>query len=473
MTIKEAANQNSGFQYVVESLELLAGVSRRILYNTDFSADPMALQKQWDDTEFLLRTLKQDCDTGAVRSLGHSLMQVRDISTTLRNCGNGVVLDDIQLFEIKNFSMLCSKIRADVETLDLNRIVDIGDFTHVVSLLDPDRTGVPHFYIYDSYDSRLPQIRRELRALQAGNAGGTENPRLAELWQQNADMENDIRTKLSETLQPFAGQLVDTLQKIGDFDILLAKARLAMNENLCKPAVSEKVDFQGLFNMRLRNLLKEQQLEFQPVDIESDHGLCLVTGANMAGKTVLLKSLGTAQLMAQFGFFVPARKADIPLVDDVVFCIGDEQDEMNGLSSFASEILKINGIIERAKTERLLVLVDEPARTTNPVEGMAIVKAVAVFLSHRNSFSFMTTHYSGLNVDCKKLRVRGLRKDIEDLETVTPQNINSFIDYTLVEDSSENVPREAIRIAEIFGFDRNVLENAKEFLGKQSGKQLR
>lgn len=444
-----------------------------MLYGTDFATDAAVLQRRWDDTQTLLDVLKQDCNANAVNDLKHSLMQVRDISTTLRNCENGVVLDDIQLFEVKNFSILCTRIRKQVAVLKLDRIVEIGDFSDIVKLLDPDGTGVPHFYVYDSYDSRLPQIRRELRALQAKNDGESRNPHLAELWRLNAEIENGVRANLSETLRASAAQLVEALEKTGHLDILLAKAGLASDNGLCKPEISENIDFKGLFNMRLRDLLKAQQSDFQPVDIKAGQGLCLITGANMAGKTVLLKSLGTAQLMAQFGFFVPARKADIPLVDDVVFCIGDEQDEMNGLSSFASEILKINGIIERIKNEKLLVLIDEPARTTNPVEGMAMVKAVAGFLSRRDSFSFITTHYSGLDVDCRRLRVRGLRDDIETIDGINPQNINRYIDYTLVEDNSENVPHEAMRIAEIFGFDGEVLENAKEFLGKQSGKQLR
>ena len=149
-----------------------------------------------------------------------------------------------------------------------------------------------------------------------------------------------------------------------------------------------------------------------------------------------------------------------------MLCLGDEQDEMNGLSSFASEMLKINEILKRAKSERLLVLIDEPARTTNPVEGMAIVDAIVRHLNAQDSFTLVTTHYSGLKSDCKRLRVKGLRQDLDKEVRITPKNINNFIDYSLVEDVAGDVPQEALRIAEILDFDSEVLASAREFLKK-------
>ena len=127
-------------------------------------------------------------------------------------------------------------------------------------------------------------------------------------------------------------------------------------------------------------------------------------------------------------------------------------------------MLKINNIIQQTKQNRLLVLIDEPARTTNPYEGMAIVDAIVEYLNRQSSFSLLTTHYSGLLSQCKRLRVKGLKQGIDDTQRITPQNINSFIDYTLTEDHSGNVPQEALRIAEILNFDTEVLSNARKAL---------
>lgn len=170
-------------------------------------------------------------------------------------------------------------------------------------------------------------------------------------------------------------------------------------------------------------------------------------------------------MLAQFGFFVPAQEATITLMDKVVFCIGDEQNEMNGLSSFASEILKINEVVQESDRRKMLVLIDEPARTTNPTEGKAIVQAIASIMNRRDSYCLITTHYSQLGIDCRKLRVKGFA-DTEITGTITPQNINQYMDYTLQEDNSDSVPHEALRIAEILNCNPELITTAKNFMEK-------
>ena len=226
------------------------------------------------------------------------------------------------------------------------------------------------------------------------------------------------------------------------------------------------MQYKGLFNPRLLHRNQEHRLRYQPIDIIVHPGLCLITGANMAGKTVLLKTLGIAQLLTQFGMYVPAESATVSLVDDVIFCIGDEQNEMNGLSSFASEIIKISEVVQLSASQRLLILIDEPARTTNPVEGKAIVQALSDILISRDSFSLVTTHYSQLGVPCRRLRIAGFREDLVGAP-LSPENINLFMDYSLVEDNSDTVPQEALRIATLLRCDGILIQKAQEHLTNQ------
>ena len=183
----------------------------------------------------------------------------------------------------------------------------------------------------------------------------------------------------------------------------------------------------------------------------------------MAGKTVLLKSIGVAQLMYQVGFPVPATSARMKAVDDVVFCIGDEQNEMNGLSSYAAEITRISDVMKRSESEHLLVLIDEPARTTNPVEGKALVQAITTIMHHMNSITMITTHYSQLGMECRRLRVKGFVEQMADMP-LTAQTINRFIDYSLIADTSDEVPQEALRIAELLDCNPELIHQAKLFL---------
>ena len=229
---------------------------------------------------------------------------------------------------------------------------------------------------------------------------------------------------------------------------------------------NERLSFQKLFHPQLREILLQEGRKFQPVDVGLERGVTLLTGANMAGKSVLLKSIALAQGLAQFGFYVPAERAEIVPVSDILTCMGDGQDELSGLSSFAAEMLCVNEILLRVKRgEKVLVLIDELARTTNPTEGRAIVNGVIEFLAAYQIRALVTTHYGGIIAPCRKLRVRGFREE-KIQGKLTLQNITDYIDYSLLEDASGEVSQEAIRIAEIIGVSRELTDNAKKFLDK-------
>ncbi len=147
-------------------------------------------------------------------------------------------------------------------------------------------------------------------------------------------------------------------------------------------------------------------------------------------------------------------------VEEVFCVIDDRQTEQKGLSSFAVEILNINKIIERTKQGRhLLVLVDELARTTNPDEGRSIVNAFVMMMDKYEVMSLVSTHYSGVAAHCRRLRVKGLMMN-KITDDITPKNLNRFMDYSLVETTSDEVPTEALTIARIFHADEEFLKLA-------------
>ena len=207
------------------------------------------------------------------------------------------------------------------------------------------------------------------------------------------------------------------------------------------------------------------------MDIAACAGATLITGANMAGKTVLLKSIATAQLMVQCGFFAPAAKAVVPLFGGLEMSVGDGQNEMNGLSSYASEMVRISQILEQSRRQRMLVLIDEPARTTNPVEGKALVEALVEICQRSESTALITTHYSGLGNHCRRLRVKGFREGLS-ASRLSPMTINQFIDYSLEEDLDGDAPQEALRIAALLGCDAELIEIAKQKYQQSKHTQL-
>lgn len=471
--LKEKLSAEPGFQYVIDNMELMSASGRHLMLHQPFFTDSNALINEYNNTERMIAALDNEELRPSLDTLRHQFMQLHDLTGTLANISRHAVLDEIELFEIKNLSHICTIAAKSAAELGIADMLRLPDTKPVFHLLDPDNTNIPHFYIYDSYHPQLPEIRRQLKALQIHiDAIADDNDekkniqiKINDLIDKQNDIQRLVMEQLSDKLQPHLQLLTTAHNQMAYGDFLLAKATITKQWHLSRPSLSSdgSTHYVSLWNPRLKHRNETLHQRYQPVDIEIFNGSCLVTGANMAGKTVLLKSVGIAQLMAQYGFFVPAQQAQISIVDDVAFCIGDEQNEMNGLSSFASEITKISSVLTRAKKERLLILIDEPARTTNPIEGKALVQAVATILDKEPSQTIITTHYSQLGLSCRRLRVKGFVESLSDA-IVTPDNINSFIDYSLLPDNSDEVPHEALRIASIMQCDKEMLETAERFL---------
>lgn len=480
ITIKDKLSADPGFQYVVDSVELMSAAGRRRMLAQEFLTDADLLNAELDRVGRIESCLSLQ----PVSHLRHQLMQMHDLQGTLNNLRQHICLEEIELFEIKSFSLLCIETMRAATEMGVADILAIPDMREVFTLLDPDGTGLPNFYVYDSYHPDLAGLRRNLKALQTKQQGSslhstehTKDDALAlqrainDLFDRQNQIQQQVIAQLSDKLVSYQSLLQQAHDRMAYTDFLFAKATLAQKWQLVRPeikqssnqAIRQSSNLVQMWNPRLRHRNEEQGLRYQPVDITLTGGTCLITGANMAGKTVLLKTVGIIQMMVQFGFFVPAGHAEVILVDDVVFCIGDEQNEMNGLSSFASEIIKISNALSRAENEHLLILIDEPARTTNPIEGKAIVQAVADILDRRQSLTLITTHYSQLGLSCRRLRVRGFVEEAAN-ERLTPENINRFIDYSLLSDESDDVPQEALRIASILQCNSQLLDKATAYL---------
>ena len=123
--------------------------------------------------------------------------------------------------------------------------------------------------------------------------------------------------------------------------------------------------------------------------------MLLITGPNTGGKTVTLKMAGLFVLLALSGFYLPAKSAEIPLVDGVYSDIGDEQSIEQSLSTFSAHIKNISGILTRL-TEHSLVLFDELGAGTDPGEGAALAVAVSEFVMSTGAKAIVTSHFNDL-----------------------------------------------------------------------------
>ena len=446
MTFKSALEIDCGLRFMYDTLDIISPCGRKML----LEGEMMTTKREID---FHYRRLNEIYDKDCTK-IAHKLMCLKDIHTTLSRLENGAVLDDIELFEVKYLAIVSSEVLA---LLQEQNIVAVGlpHLRKVVEILDPDGVNIPSFYVYDSYSDELREVRKQIKAIQGNGEELPDDKRqqLAVLLQRNADLELEIREMLSGRLREFAGDLSVALRNLSFLDILIAKAGQMKKLGLCFPVVVEDGEtfYNGMFNPAVKDALVAKGKEYMPVDIEFEREPVTIIGANMGGKTVVLKSLALNQLLTQFGFGVAAHDCCVNLVDEVALCIGDDQSIEKGISSFAAEMMAINKVVLKIREGRnMLALVDEPARTTNPVEGTALVEGLLDVLGEIKGGFVLTTHYNILNGNVKRYRVKGLRDNI--------------MDYTLEVTHCGDVPHEAVAIAESLGIDPQWIECTKRNL---------
>ena len=431
---------------MIDQLELQSGYARRWLLDTEMMTRAEDIVACYDAlhhfVEFVERVDKIHIDT-----LLFKLQGLKDIRTTIRNLAGKQVLDDIELFEVKHLAILAGDVAKLLKQHDLDSVVAIPPLDQVINILDPDGMKIATFYIYDSYCEQLKQLRSQMR----------QHPdQQDDLILQADALEDSVRADLSERLRPFATAIEQAQLALARTDVLMAKAMQMRAMGLTFPELSldGMCRYEGIFHPQVQAAVTSHGRKYQPVDIAYGLQPTLITGANMGGKTVVLKTLTLCQLLFQFGFGIPAAQARIDVKDEIYFCIGDEQSVEKGLSSFAAEMKNIDAVIKASRmNKKLLALIDEPARTTNPTEGAALVSALLRVLDGKDMSLVMTTHYDIEPGKAHCLRVKGFE--------------NGEMDYRLVEVRDGEVPHEALNIAQNLGIDTEWIETARAMLATQ------
>ena len=181
-----------------------------------------------------------------------------------------------------------------------------------------------------------------------------------------------------------------------EIDVLLAKARLALDMKAFKPAVRTDSSFSLI---RARHPLIDPK-KCVPVDIAlgRDYDSLIITGPNTGGKTVTLKTAGLLCAMAQCGFLIPAdERSEICVFDEFLVDIGDEQSIEQSLSTFSGHMKRITGILELAGPDTL-TLIDELGAGTDPAEGAALAVSILERLRKQGTLLMATTHYAELKI---------------------------------------------------------------------------
>ncbi len=225
------------------------------------------------------------------------------------------------------------------------------------------------------------------------------NNELVRLTEEEMREVHRILREMTARLRSHAGQVAETLDVMGELELLFAKANFAAEFDCVTPRFGERLMLREARHPLLEDVLRRQRKRVVPVNLTLEGGerTLLISGPNTGGKTVSMKTVGLLSLMAQSGLPVPCAEAEFPVFENVLADIGDNQSIEQSLSSFSAHVARVKWMLEEV-TPDSLVLLDELGRATDPEEGGALGVA---FLDHFRSAGAMTlasTHLLALKI---------------------------------------------------------------------------
>ena len=338
-----------------------------------------------------------------------------------------------------------------------------------LELMDPEGRRLPTFSVVNSYHNDLAPLRVEKAKLEKAIRMTMEDKRgpLMEkrrvLAVEEDKLELEVRRMLTGKLMAYKQAFLDNMETLGRLDLIVAKAKLALRYNCVRPALSadKSITLRGVRHPQVEEDLAERGEQFTLLDLDLKPGCTVITGANMGGKTVSLRSTVLSLLLCQCGFFVFAQSATLPLFHRVELILADSGPGAGGLSSFGKEVHLLDKLLRETHGQFFFVALDEFARGTNPQEGAALARALVRHLSSLDCVALMTTHYDGVSdVAAAHYQVAGLVRDIQGDEGDDPRKrIARRMDYRLLPaPPGAPCPRDALRVCRLLKLDDTLME---------------
>ncbi|MFS9201822.1 endonuclease MutS2 [Streptococcus parasanguinis] len=259
------------------------------------------------------------------------------------------------------------------------------------------RNGRNVLPVKNTYRNRIAGVVHDISA--SGNTVYIEPRAVVNLNEEIANHRADERyeiiqilEELSDTLRPHAAEIANNAWIIGHLDLIKAKYRFMRD---CKAVVPEVSNNRSIQLLQLRHPLIENAVA-NDLHFTEDLTEIVITGPNTGGKTIMLKTLGLAQIMAQSGLPILADPGSrVGIFSQVFADIGDEQSIEQSLSTFSSHMTNIVSILHQVDTASLILL-DELGAGTDPQEGAGLAIAILEDLRLRGIKTMATTHYPEL-----------------------------------------------------------------------------
>ncbi|MFC4766397.1 DNA mismatch repair protein MutS [Effusibacillus consociatus] len=276
------------------------------------------------------------------------------------------------------------------------------------------------------------------------------------------DLEYELFLQVRDQVAAVLPDIQRAAEAIAHIDVLQSLASVAVERRFTKPVItdSDRLVIEEGRHPVVEAVLKRET--FVPNDTLLDCGanqIALITGPNMAGKSTYMRQVALIVIMAQMGSFVPAKRAEIGIVDRVFTRIGASDDLAGGQSTFMVEMVELANILHHA-TKNSLIILDEIGRGTSTFDGISIAQSVVEFLHQSSAVGAKTlfaTHYHELTELAERL------PGVTNYSTHVQEKGDSIVFLRKI------IPQPAdrsygIQVAKLAGLPDAVLQRAKEIL---------
>lgn len=266
---------------------------------------------------------------------------------------------------------------------------------------------------------------------------------------------NEIRTILIDFIKDFQ----DISNIIAELDCLLALSHLAVKNNYVKPIINDKIKHIKITDGRhpvIENHLKDGQFIANDTFLDQDKNkIMIITGPNMAGKSTYMRQVALITLLAHIGSFVPAKYAEISIVDRIFTRVGASDDLALGQSTFMVEMMEMANILHNA-TDESLVILDEIGRGTSTFDGLSIAWSMVEYLcKNMKTKTLFATHYHELT------ELEGLLNGIKNYKINIKEINNTIVFLRKIVRGGANRSF-GIEVAALAGLPEKIITRAKE-----------
>ncbi len=400
------------------------------------------------EQQLLLKVIKLDDkvknDARAV------LSNIKNISLILNNILIGNVVDIVDLHEVKVQAMHTEKL-----TKIIGRdLFPFDDVSEIIEALDPNNEGNFTFRLYECYDEDLAAIvkrKREIEHVYFKSDASMKSTVMAD--RDKIIIEEKVRTdivlqKIVNQLKSVISKMIANVELLTKCDLYLAKSLVYSEYKYTIVEFSESFVVEG----SVLPIVSDNTTNYTPLNIDLNRGSTLIVGANMGGKSTILKNLAFNLCLINYGFLPIADRFECPFLNNIVF-VQSYEDSTHGLSRFGGEITALNDALLKLD-DKTLFLIDEFASSTNPSEGYLFVKSLINYCNNLNTYTVLTSHYDNLTQECDTYVVSGISEEALGGHV----NIHDLMNYEIAKTTDNSIPKQALLVAKHMDINENFLE---------------